>query len=62
VAQYAQERLLHGVFGVGGVAQNGVSHPVEGCCVLAHQGRERILFRVLASFVAHSLVCDFHPT
>ena len=62
MAQNAQKRLLHGIFGVGGIAQDGKGHAIEGRRVLVDQGRKRFLFRVLAGFVLHGAWCDLHPT
>ncbi len=51
MAQHAQKRLLHRVFGIGGVAQNGEGNAVEGSGVLAHQSRKRLFFRLRAGLI-----------
>ena len=60
--QDAQKRLLHCIFGVGWVAQDGVGHAVQGACVLAHQRRKSRFFRLSASQFVHRAVRNLHPT
>ena len=61
MAQHAQKGLLHGIFSVGGIAQDGERHAIERRGVLIDEGRERFFFRVLAGFVLHGAVGDLHP-
>ena len=61
VAQHAQEGLLHGVFSISGITENGKRDPVQSGSVPLHESPKRIFFRVLAGFGLHSAGCDLHP-
>ena len=62
MAQHAQERLLNGILGVGGIAQNGEGHTIERRGILADQRREGLLIRCLAKTVHERAIWNFHPT
>ncbi len=62
VAQHPQEGFLHGIFSIGGIAQDGESNAIESPRVLTDQGRKRLLFRVLAVLIGHSAFWNLHPT
>ena len=62
MAQNAQKGFLHGVFGIGRVAQYGKCHAVENRRVLVDESRQCFLFGVRAVFVMHGAVDDLHPT
>ena len=62
MAQNAQKRFLHGVFGIRLIAQNGKSYAVESGRILVDQRRQCFLLGVLASFVMHGALDDLHPT
>ena len=62
MAQDAKKGLLYGIFSIGGVAQDGESHAIEGAGVLVDQRSERSLFRAPAGLVVHRARGNFHPT
>ena len=62
MAQHAQEGFLHGIFSIGGIAQNGIGYAIEGAGVLVHQRRDRGVFRALARFLIHRARGNLHPT
>ena len=62
MAQHAQKCLLHGIFGVGGIAQDGISHAIERAGILVNQRRKRSVFRAQAGFIVHRAIGNLHPT
>ena len=62
VPQHAQESLLHGIFGVSGIAQDGIGHAIEGRGVLVDQRRDGGVFRAPARILIHRARGNLHPT
>jgi hypothetical protein len=67
MAQDTQERILHGVFCIGTVTQDGKCNAVKRSSVLANHCRESLLIGLgmvgvrTGSFV-HSALGNLHPT
>ena len=62
MAQNAQKRFLHCIFGVRLIAKDGKSYTKESGRILVDQRLQCFFLGALAGFVMHGALDDLHPT